>query len=166
MLALKWPLEGLDSNWKSRMSVLTVLIRDSLQPLRLLVALCSLTWAASLFLPGEAFQEAPYTIMAAILPESIWGMLFLIVGITNWVMVCRNLLFGKALIVTSFITCLIWTVAISAIFYSYWIEPGLNPFFPPTHMASDFWIAITAWWILVMDLADFVERMSRERYNS
>ncbi|WP_396189877.1 hypothetical protein [Flavobacterium sp.] len=145
------------------MSVLTVLIRDSMQPLRLLVALCSLTWAVSLFLPGEAFSEAPYTIMAAIAPENLWGMFFLMIGIANWVIVCKGLFLQRTLIVVSFITCLVWTVSISAIFYSYWIEPTLNSFFPPTHMASDFWIATTAWWLLVTSIADYIERTNCER---
>lgn len=148
------------------MSVLTVLIRDSMQPLRLLVALCSLTWAFSLFLPGDAFREAPYIIMAALLPEDVWGLLFLIVGLMNWFAVCKNLCLEKTLIVISFITCLIWTVSISAVFYSYWVEPNLNPFFPPTHMASDFWIAVSAWWLLIINLADYFERVSCERHRS
>lgn len=143
------------------MSVLTVLIRDSLQPLRLLVALCSLTWAFSLFLPGEAFNEAPYTIMAAMFPEDLWGMFFLTIGIINWIVVCKGHPLPRTLIAISLSTCILWTVTISAIFYSYWVEPTLNPFFPPTHMASDFWIAATSWWILLMNIADYVEREHR-----
>lgn len=133
-------------------------------PLRLLVSLCSLTWALSLFLPGQSFDEAPYTIMAAAASENIWATLFLIAGILGWVSVCKEIDNMSTLFIDSFV-CILWTTSITSVFYAYWISPELNPFFPPTHMASDFWIAMTAWWILLRELADEVERKNDARGN-
>lgn len=95
--------------------------------------------------------------MAAGASETIWATMFLIAGIAGWVSVCKDLDNNLTLFIDSYV-CVLWTVSITAVFYAYWITPNLNPFFPPTHMASDFWIAMTAWWILIREIADEVER--------
>lgn len=95
--------------------------------------------------------------MAAVASENTWATLFLIAGITGWVSVCKDIDNLFTLSIDSAV-CMLWTVSITSVFYAYWVAPDLNPFFPPTHMASDFWIAMTSWWILIREIADEVER--------
>lgn len=139
-----------------------ILCKDRMQMTRLIIAVSSITWGVGLLEPVILFTPArtTYSVMAAIMPENAWGMLFMISGVAGlW-----SLLLGNrnktSLVLDSLLGALLWSSSTLACFAAHWPHNIVGWFnqlaaYPaPVAMSGEVWLSVAAWWHFVRHVAD------------
>jgi hypothetical protein len=132
------------------------LLDSPMRSARLLIALSSLSWAVSLFLPGDAFSYSKntYVIMSMIAPDYIWGILFFIHSIASLITLNLNLRNRCTLALDAVLGCVLWTAATTSFFVGHWPSnmtflDALMVFNPPPMICISMWMALFSWWYLI-----------------
>lgn len=120
----------------------TLLCVESSVGTRLLIALAGLLWGIDLLIQPEFVgSRLLYTGMALIMPEWLWGALFVLVSLLNiFVVWCRLLGSKLELYVTGFISFYWWFVVVS-------LYTGTSP--PPPALTCELAIAIATSWVFL-----------------
>lgn len=108
---------------------------------KIFLAISSLLWALILFLPGNTFDWAPYSLMKEIASEFWWGVAHLIYG-TLIIYTLTHANHSKIIgMIESVIGFLIWTTsAICMLIAVYPISAAISP-----HIVG----ALATWWVLI-----------------
>ena len=130
--------------------ILSHLLNSPMVNTRLLIAFSSLTWALLLFWPGDLFIESrkTYSVMAQILPELCWAMLFLLHGVVSLHVVYRDFCNRYSVCIDALLGCLLWTSSTIACFAAHWTG-DLSAYVPPAAMSGEIWVMAFSWWYLV-----------------
>jgi len=114
---------------------------------RFLIALSSLLWAILLLLPGDTFTRPMFTVATQVMPEEVWGSLFLIHATSA----LYSLFYGsrkKILVfVDSILGSFLWTGITIGMFLSTLIQSENST--PPAAIAPSIVIALATFWVLI-----------------
>jgi hypothetical protein len=121
---------------------LQTLIYADLSPIRVVLGISELLWAASLLWPGDTFDRGTYQNLQAFIPiEEVWGVIWLITGLTQFYLIYS----GKyhtvfSLIFAAFNSILWWFVVVS-MYVVFWP--------PAAAISGELAVAFAAAWVFV-----------------
>lgn len=126
-------------------------------PTRLLLCMGSLTWAMLLGLPSDIFVpgRTTYTLMAAVAPERVWALAFLVHSIWGLYTLSTGVRNHVALTMDALLGCVLWTGSTLLCFAAHWpyhLTGFTNQLFNypmPAAMSGELWVAVASWWHLV-----------------
>lgn len=141
-----------------------IFVRDKMLMSRLGIALGSFLFGLQLLLPTTLFPTAAqiaagtgrvtYAYMAAIAPEYVWGIAFLVHSVWAAYTLVTGVRNHVTLAVDAILGCVLWTTATVACYAAHW--PRGLPFFealaaypPPAAMSSDVVLSVLAWWHMI-----------------
>lgn len=131
---------------------------DELVLVRFGLAVGSFLWAVFLLLPHPLFPAGPYLqdggrqtyyYMAAIAPESVWGMLFLLHSVWSGYALSSGVKNRVTLAIDGFLGCILWTASTAACFAAHWpmlpFVQALLSFQPPASISGGIVLSLFAW---------------------
>jgi len=111
---------------------------------RFMAVFGSLLWGTFLLIPGDSFSRPMFSVIINVMPEEIWGTLFIIQGMAA----LYTLFYGYnkkiLLVIDSVLGCFLWTcitigMLLSTINYT-------GDFSPPA--AASIIFMLSSWWLL------------------
>jgi hypothetical protein len=106
---------------------------------RLIIAMAEFFWFVMLIWPGDTMTRSPYRLMAALMPEDYWAMVFLASCFFQTLIVITEAYHARASRYFSVFNAFMWVYVVASILMS--IYP------PPAAIAGEIAIAIAAMWI-------------------
>lgn len=141
-----------------------VLVSDKMCITRLALSLGSLLWAVQLLPPSELFLaeqqgisdlgRTPYSLMAALSSELVWGGLFLIHAVWALYSLLCTSWDRFQLYADGFLGCFLWTTATASGYSAYWPDAvnvwvALSEYQPPAAMTGNLVLSLLAWWHMI-----------------
>lgn len=108
---------------------------------RFTLGLAELIWAATLFWPGNTFDRPTYDVMAHLFSEQIWGLIFLLSGVTQLtIAISGNIQHWFSRLFAGW-NAVLWIYVVVAMYFS--VYP------PPAAISGETALAIASLWIWV-----------------
>lgn len=107
---------------------------------RFILMVAELTWALTLWWPGETFERPTYKAMALLAPENVWGAILAITGILQGYFILLRRYHGTASIAFSIWNVLLWWFLVFGMYAS--VYP------PPAAISGELALAAAASWVL------------------
>ena len=108
---------------------------------RFLLGLAEFAWALALLWPGPTFGRPTYHGMQAVMPENVWGVLFLLTAIIQWRFLFTCEYHSKRAIVFAAYNSALWLFCVISMYLS--VYP------PPAAISGELALAMGACWIFV-----------------
>lgn len=140
-----------------------VLLTDRMCMTRLALSLGSLLWAVQLLPAPELFLSTqhgiigsvytPYSLLAAVAPEEVWGCLFLVHAV--WALYSLVSSSSKGtLYADGFLGCFLWTMVTASGYSAYWpdavgVWDAATRYQPPAAMTGSLVLSLVAWWHMI-----------------
>jgi len=106
---------------------------------RLILAIAEAFWALLLWWPGDTFERHTYMLMAAMLPEDVWGLVFAVTAILQVSILFRNEFHDRFARWFAAWNAALWLVTTSAVMMSLY-PPGAG-------LSGDIALTCAAWWV-------------------
>ena len=106
---------------------------------RILLAMAECIWGVLLLWPGETFGRPTYSMMADVMPEDCWGLLFLATSLMQMRIVASEQFYCREARYFAFYNMLLWA------FVVYSMLKSVYP--PPAAISGEIALAMAAWWI-------------------
>lgn len=126
---------------------LHVAFRSDLHGVRMLLAMSELIWAVTLFWPGDTFGRPTYSVMAAVAPEWLWGLIFLATAVVQWRILISGHYHGRFAVSFAAFNSLLWWFVVVSMYLS--VYP------PPAAISGELALAFGAAWVWVRSGASF-----------
>lgn len=111
---------------------------------RITLALAEIMWAIMLWWPGDTFGRPTYKLMANVMPEDAWGIVFMASGLTQLtIAVCQHFHTTFARYFAGW-NAVLWCYVVASMLMS--VYP------PPAAIAGEMSLAMAAAWIWVRPL--------------
>jgi hypothetical protein len=126
------------------LNILNIIVRPTIDQIkfgRLIIANTAVYWFIFLIWPGQTLYRPAYAGMKAIGSDELWGIIFLILGVLQYLRLEIWVYTGRKALIIDSITAFIWTfVTISMI---------MSIYPPPAAIAGDISIAMIAIWVWI-----------------
>ena len=126
-------------SWVKKLARLIFL--SDLHGTRVILAISELVWALTLLWPGETFNRPTYTIMASLFSEELWGVVFLISSLIQFMLVYKQEYHTKFAQIFAGWNSLFWWFVVISMYNS--VTP------PPAAISGEFGLAVGASWIFI-----------------
>lgn len=108
---------------------------------RCLLALGELLWAVMLAWPGDTFARPTYSLMATVMSEHAWALVFLLSSVTQITVILMDDLHSRFARYFAGWNCILWSFVV--------ISMLLSVFPPPAAIAGEIALAVGAVWVWV-----------------
>lgn len=108
---------------------------------RFTLGLAELIWAISLFWAGDTFERKTYSSMAAVMPENVWGCIFLVSAIIQWTLLMRFNFNSRFSVIFAGFNMLLWFFVVVSMYMA--VYP------PPAGISGELALAFAAMWIFI-----------------
>lgn len=122
-------------------AVRRILFEEEFVGTRLILALSEFMWAILLLWPGDSFDRPTYSVMAKVMPEEAWGLVFLVSGVTQISIVLREEFYCVFSRYFAAWNAALWVYVVVAMLLS--VSP------PPAAVSGEIVLAFAATWIWV-----------------
>ena len=140
-----------------------LLWHSDLEATRFTLGLSALLWGILLGWPGDLFPEMweieqgrgrmTYAIMATIMPEDAWAVLWLMQGSVMLFSLFTGVRNCALIVVDAVLGVFLWTVCVISSFVVYWPEMAFSAaivqYKPPAAMAGEVGMVLASWWVLI-----------------
>ena len=118
-----------------------ILFFSDLHATRFTLGLAELIWAITLAWPGDTFDRPTYTAMARVMHEEAWALVFLLSGVTQWVILATGRYHERfPMLFAAWNTCLWWFACITMY---------MSVYPPPAAISGELALAIASLWVFV-----------------
>lgn len=114
---------------------------SDLHGVRFLLGFAELLWGITLLLPGDTFSRPAYTVMRSFAPEEIWLVIFIMMGIIQWLILVSRNYHSKYAIIFSGINAIFWCLITVAMYIS------VTPI--PAAISGETALALGASWVFI-----------------
>ena len=128
-------------------AVRRILFEEEFVGTRLILALSEFMWAILLLWPGDSFDRPTYSVMAKVMPEEAWGLVFLVSGVTQISIVLREDFYCPLSRYFAAWNAALWVYVVVAMLLS--VSP------PPAAISGEIILAMAAAWIWVKPIIIF-----------
>lgn len=119
----------------------TILFFSDLHGVRVVLGFSELLWALTLLWPGETFGRPIYTVMATVMSENAWGLMFLLSSFTQFGIIYRADYHSKFATYFAGWNMTLWMYVVISMYLS--VTP------PPAAISGEFGLALSAGWVWV-----------------
>lgn len=119
--------------------VSTALFDSDLIATRVFLAIAEFLWAGMLWWPGDSFSRPTYTVMAVVMPEDMWAILFMVTGCLQMYIVINSLYNTLRAHYFALWNASLWTAVVLSMLLS--VYP------PPAAIAGEVSMMFAAVWI-------------------
>lgn len=106
---------------------------------RILLAIAEFLWGILLLWPGDTFGRPTYNIMASVMPENCWGIVFLMTSVMQIAIVAKEDFHSREARYFAFFNMVLWVFVVLSMMKS--VYP------PPAAISGEIALAMAAWWI-------------------
>lgn len=118
-----------------------ILFYSDLHATRFTLGLAELIWAFTLLWPGDTFGRPTYTIMASVMHENAWGLLFLVTAIMQFTILLRGDYHSRFSCYFAAWNMCFWGYTVMSMYFS--VSP------PPAAISGEAALAVAAGWVWV-----------------
>ena len=136
-----------------RTKLLRILFFSELHGVRFLLFLAEIFWGLLLLHPSDTFDRPVYAVMANIMPEELWGCLFIFSAIGQGYILYRQDYHDKVAVTFAAYNSILWLFVIISIFQS--VE------YDPAAMSGEFALTLGASWVFIRS---GMPRLDRRKY--
>lgn len=108
---------------------------------RMILSAAEMFWAIMLFWPGNSFDRPTYSVMAVCFPETVWAIMFLLMGLMQISIVITEEFHSTFARTFAALNAIFWTFVVVSMLLS--VSP------PPAAIGGEVALAMAAIWIFV-----------------
>lgn len=118
-----------------------ILFFSDLHATRFTLGMAEIIWAVTLMWPGNTFSRPTYTSMSHVMSEEAWAFVFMLSGITQWVVLASGRYHERfPMIFAAWNSTLWWFVCITMY---------MSVYPPPAAISGELALAIAALWVFI-----------------
>lgn len=121
--------------------LIRVIFYSDLHGTRFMLGLAEIIWAITLLWPGNTFDRPTYTVMSHVMTEDVWGFLFLVSGVTQFLIILTGDYHSKFPVFFAGWNSTMWTFVVISMYLS--VSP------PPAAISGELALAFGASWIFI-----------------
>ena len=130
---------------------------SDLNATRFTLGLAEIIWAITLLWPGDTFGRPTYAVMARVLTEESWGLVFLMSGVMQWTILFQGSFNDKFAVRFAAWNSVLWWFVVVSMYLS--VSP------PPAAISGELSLAIAAFWVYIRSGYMIMGRRSTDRGN-
>lgn len=108
---------------------------------RFILAMAEFLWAAMLWWPGDTFGRPTYTIMARVMPEDAWGLVFALSSVTQVSIVAQGHFCKTYARIFAGWNAALWTYVV--------VSMLLSVYPPPAAISGEIALMVAATWVWI-----------------
>ena len=116
-------------------------LQSDLYAARFACAMSAFLWSVALLWPGETFARPTYTVLAQVMPETAWALVFLLVSVTQFFILFSGKYDDRLAVWFSAINAALWAYVVISMYLS--VYP------PPAAISGEVVVGWLAMWVYI-----------------